>query len=119
MRSNIYGRLERLEGRVGSNIGMNMAGSLDPDVVAVLNAYGDLKAAMSDRGYRGGVPLAPVNRAAEVYGPSYTQEQFRELAIRTGLEGRGYDEEEVAERVPEFLELFGSWDDDLHIGAVD
>jgi hypothetical protein len=75
---------------------------------------------MSDTGYRGGVPLAPVNRAAEVYGPRYTQEQFRELAIRTGLERRGYAPEEVAERVPGFVEFFGIvGGDDPHIGAVD
>ena len=118
-RGSIHGRLERLEGRVGSDNGVNMAGSPNPDVVAVLDAYGDLKALMSDRGYRGGVPVAPVNRAAEVYGPRYTQEQFRELAIRTGLEARGYAPEEVAERVPGFLEFFGMMDEALHIGAVD
>ena len=118
-RGNIHGRLERLEGRVGADIGPDMAGGAPrPDVVAVLNAYSDLKAAMSDRGYRGGVPVPPVNRAAQIYGLRYTQEQFRELAIRTGLEGRGYAPEEVAERVPGFLEFFGMMDEDLRIGAV-
>ena len=92
-----------------------------PDVVAVLDAYRDLKAAMSNKTSRGGIPVAPVNRAAEVYGPRYTQEQFRELAIRTGLEGQGYDAEEVARRVPGLLELFellSSRGGDPHIGAV-
>ncbi len=113
----VEGRLERLEERVKPDIGADT--SLDPDIVAVLDAYGGLKAAMSTKGSRGGVPVAPVNRAAEVYGPRYTQEQFRELAVRTGLEGQGYDAEEAACRVPGLLELFGAWDRDPRIGAVD
>jgi hypothetical protein len=118
MRGNVYGRLERMEGRLKPDTGVDMTQPVHPDDVAVLDAYSDLKSAMADKHYRGGVPIPPINRAAEVYGPRYTQEQFLELAIRTGLEDRGYTPGEIDERVPGYLELFAGIGDDLHIGAV-
>ena len=110
----IYGRLERLEGRVRPDTGADMSESLNPDVVAVLNAYSDLKAAMSDKGYRGSpnglVKIEPRDVAREHYGRDYSEQEFRELAVIRALEGLGYEGEQIDERTPELLTLFEGFD---------
>lgn len=113
-------RIRRLKKRLSPPKPPGGFSEVDLSYIAVLEAYGDMKGAMAKNSFRGNVPIEPVNRAAEVYGPEYTQKQFRELAIRTGLAERGYSPEEIEDRIPEYLEFYDAHGGrDEHIGAVD
>jgi hypothetical protein len=111
--------LERLFGEPGDT----MPDTLDPDVVAVLDEYGSLKSSMSDKHFRGSpdgpVPIEPENIPKKILGLTYTQGEFRELAIARGLERRGYSASEIARRIPEYLAFFEELGRDEHIGATD
>ena len=114
MRGNVYGRLERLEGRLKPDICVDMTRPPDPDVVAVLDTFSGMRSMMSDRSYRGSptglVKIEPRDVAREHYGRDYTEREFLELAVNRALEGLGYEEEELGERMPGLLALFESFD---------
>jgi hypothetical protein len=111
-------RLERLEKLYEASTDERYS-PIDPDLAAVLDEYGCMKADMSEKRYRGGIQIEPVNAAAEVFGPAYTQQQFRSLTISRVLEKRGRSAAEIAERMDEYLALFEEGDRDEHIGAID
>jgi hypothetical protein len=110
MRGNVYGRLERLEGRVKPGTGVDTSRPMRADVVAVLNEYSAMRSRMSEKSYRGSpdgpVWIPPRDIAREHYGRDYTEKEFLELAIVRALEGLGFEGSEIDERMPELLAMF-------------
>jgi hypothetical protein len=112
-------RLDRLEQLFAATTDEATALHIDPEICAVMDEYGQMKADMAENVSRGGVEIKPVNAAAELYGPDYTQKQFRELAISRALEKRGRSACEIAERMGPYLEFLDEGGRDKHIGAID
>jgi hypothetical protein len=96
---------------------------MDPDLLAIMDEYAVMKRGMGEQRYCGSpsgpVTIEPVNAAAQVFGPVYTQEQFRSLAISRGLEKRGRSAAEIASLMDDYLEFFAQGGRDEHIGAID
>jgi hypothetical protein len=105
-------RIKRIRKRLTPNVGPDgidyskPISDADMDLIAVLEAYVRMKADMPPRNQsRGGVPVVPVDRAEAFYGPEYTQQEFRILAIHEALLERGYNEDYIDTHVPEYLEV--------------
>ena len=86
-----------------------MARPRNPEVVAVLDEYSGMRAMMSDKSYWGSpnglVKIEPRDVAQEFYG-DYTQREFLELAVVRALEGLGYPDEKIDERLSKLVEMF-------------
>jgi hypothetical protein len=118
-------RIERLEKLFAASLDKE-APLVDPDTAAVLDEYGFMKQAMSDRSYRGSlsglVKIEPRNVAREFYGRPYTQREFRELAISRALQKRGRSPAEIADLMDAYLAFFEEGFEgarDKYIGAID
>ena len=111
MRGNIYGRLERLEGRVPRpDPGAEEREEGRRLLFAVLDELSGMRAMMSDSSYRGSpnglVKIEPRDIAREFYGREYTEREFLELAIVRALEKHGCPEETIEDYKPGLLEFF-------------
>ena len=99
-------RLAILEARSAAPSGSPEPSSPDfLNMSAILDEIAHLRSSRA-YGLRGGVPIVPEDIPGKILGPSYTQRQLYELAVRRALEKRGVPKEEEA-RYVEALEVMG------------
>jgi hypothetical protein len=107
-------RIAALEKLLDAGEANPMARPMRPEVVAVLDEFSSMRAMMSDKSYRGSpngpVKIEPRDVAREWYGGDYTKQEFRELAVLRALEGLGFEDSEIDERMPELLAMFEEFD---------
>ena len=102
-RKSIESRLKKLEDSIPKPPEPPSADFLN--MTAILDEIAHLRSSCAS-GLRGGVPIVPEDIPGKILGPSYTQRQLYELAVRRALEKRGVPKEEEA-RYVEALEVMG------------
>jgi hypothetical protein len=98
-------RIERLE-KLFAAAEDDKYQSVDPDFTAIDREF---RALGQGPYWRGGVKIEPPDEIEEYYGRGdYTKREHFELAVRRGLEKRGYASAQIAEQMGKWMAI---WDE--------